>query len=152
MDYHQYSNLLGKNYITGFQDCYSVVRDFYSQVFDIHLENYARPDDFQADGFNLIQTVKNNPEFLSRPLNRNLLVEGDVLIFRVASDVENHFGVYVGNGLFIHHLIKTKSKEDNLDAKWMRRVTSVLRHSEAPQMTETQNLINIIAPMYRRGV
>lgn len=151
MDYHLYSGLLNRIYIAGFQDCYTVVRDFYSQNYEITLPNYARPDNFQDEDFNLIGMLKNNPDFLSKPANRNLLVAGDVLTFRVASNVENHFGVYVGNGLFIHHLINTRSKEDSLDNKWMRRVISVLRHKEAPEKAQSEELFNLIAPMFRNG-
>lgn len=152
MDYHAYSALLNKPYISGFQDCYTLTRGFYLLNYGISLPDYARPEDFQSSDFNLISRLKVNPDFISKPVSKNDLVEGDVLIFRVASDVENHFGVYVGNGLFIHHLLNTKSKEEGLDHRWFRRVISVLRHVDCPVNEQRSDLQAFLSPALRKGV
>jgi cell wall-associated NlpC family hydrolase len=129
-------DLCGKQYIAGDQDCYSVVRDYYSGAFGITLPNYARPLAFDRGGINLIGMLKADPDYLIVPAARLELRKGDVLTFMVASDFENHFGVYLGNNMFIHHLYNKNSEESNLDNRWYTRLVSVLRHVDVPFIPE----------------
>lgn len=149
MQYHLYSHLLEKKYISGFQDCYELVRGFYDSNYGISLPNYARPEGFQNYDFNIIGRLKSHPDFISKPLNKNTLEEGDVLVFRVASNIENHFGVYVGNSLFIHHLLNSRSREENLDQRWFRRVVSVLSHKDRPVTETKQSIQPFLSPIFR---
>lgn len=41
----KYQRLLGRPFEHGSRDCYGLVRDFYLDVFDIELTNYAHPDE-----------------------------------------------------------------------------------------------------------
>jgi cell wall-associated NlpC family hydrolase len=55
---------------------------------------------------------------------------GDGLIFSLVHGKANHTGVYVGNGMFIHHVYKRFSSEEALVDKWKSRLLSIVRHPE----------------------
>lgn len=151
--YHKYSSLLGRKYELGFTDCYSLVRGFYQAMYGIHLPNYARPEGYALNPeLSIFSRILANPDFVSdSPKGQDRLREGDVLIFRVASDQMNHLGVYVGNGLFIHHLHNGVSREDNLDQKWYRRILLVARHVDVKPQVAKKGLDAFLSPYFRQG-
>jgi cell wall-associated NlpC family hydrolase len=151
MNYHQYAALLNKPYIEGFQDCYSLVRDFHDLIYGITLPDYARPAGYSSPEFNLLTRLSSDPEWQHKAVIRSKLLVGDVISFRVAGDTVNHLGVYVGNNLFIHHLFNSKSKEDNLDQRWFRRIDKISRHVDALQVSSVLDMSNLIAPSFLLG-
>lgn len=151
MLYAKYSPYLGKAYDLGFSDCYSLVRDFYISVYSIFLPNYARPEGYAYNNeLSVFARILSNPDFVSKPVAREYLEVGDVLVFRVASDQANHLGIYVGNNLFIHHLHGGLSKEDNLDHKHFRRIMTVIRHKDAENAKVKSNFSQFLSPMFQQ--
>lgn len=125
MNYSKYSHLLDKNYSQGNTDCFSILMEFYNDIFGIEIPNYARPDGYFLPHIDLIPKIAADLGLKTRALSRIDLRDGDILTFRVASEYTNHVGIYVGNNSFIHHITATKSREDNLDQRWFRRLTGV---------------------------
>ncbi len=94
--------LLGRPFIFGIYDCLALLRDWYLQEKEIHLEDFPREmadidnhvdmymPNVKAWGFELTDTDDPQP--------------GDVLLWRAKSPVVNHAAVYLGDGLMIHHL------------------------------------------------
>lgn len=136
---NEYLHLLGVPYLEGKDDCYGLVRAYFKHNYQVVLPNYARPLAFDHGGIDLIGTLKNNEDCEIVPMAKAFFKTGDVLIFSVRSDRDNHFGIYVGNNMFIHHLINRRSEESNIDSVWFNRLTTVLRHKEAKQ-TETKSV------------
>lgn len=125
MKHNTYAHLLGKNYEEITNDCLTLVSDFYNDIFGVKFPEYARPEDFFDPRLNMIQKVALDLGLSSRNLSRLFLQDGDILVFRCASDVANHVGVYVGNDLFIHQMVDSKGREDPLDERWFRRLTNI---------------------------
>lgn len=148
--YPQYSPLLNRRYDLGFVDCFSLVRDFHLQQYEILLPNYARPSGYAENG--LFEQILSSEEFIKKPAARENIKEGSVLAFRVASDRVNHLGIYVGNNLFIHHLHGGLSREDNLDQKWFRRLVYVVRHQDAPLPLQTKTVSDFLSPYFKQGI
>lgn len=126
-----YSQLLGRPYVDGFQDCYGLVRAFYDLAYGIKLRNYARPYGFDHAGLNLIQDFLGREGFQACHDAAPQL--GDGLVFGILSSKMNHVGVYVGNGMFIHHVAQQTSRQEALDERWKRRLLARVRH---PDVTE----------------
>lgn len=94
--------LLGRPFIFGIYDCLSLLRDWFFEEKGIDLEDFPREmadiendvdmymPNVKAWGFELIDTDNLEP--------------GDVLLWRAKSPVVNHAGIYLGDGLMIHHL------------------------------------------------
>lgn len=93
----------------GVTDCFDGIRDYYKQKKGIILPNFARDWEwwndgqdlyskgFEKAGFKLIET----PEI--RDIAR-LIEPDDVFILSMRSNVPNHGGIYLGDGLIYHHL------------------------------------------------
>lgn len=139
MQYSKYSHLLDKNYVSGVQDCLELVLDFYKDIFDIEYPRYARPLNFFLPELNLPPKIVEDMQLKSRSLSRAELKDGDILAFRCGSDYTNHFGVYVGNNLFIHHLNNNKSREESLDQRWFRRLTHIYYTEDVQTLLPQKN-------------
>lgn len=121
-----YQNLLGRPFEHGIQDCYTLARDFYRQNFDLHLADYARPnqwwenglnlymDNFRAEGFELVDDLR--PRI------------GDAFLLAIHSEVPNHAAIYVGDGEIIHHLYGRLSRKELYRGAWSSMECARLRH------------------------
>lgn len=129
-----YSNLLNTPYKVGKDDCYSLARKYYGQIYDLVLTNYARPTSFWESGLDLISKRFSQEGFESVDVSLSRLEVGDGLIVAIAgSFIANHIAVYVGNNYILHHLWMQKSCEENLSDRWKSRILTVVRH---PTVTE----------------
>lgn len=96
--------LLGRSYIHGINDCYSIIRDWYRSK-GITIKDYPRSylwwqsgqdlysDNFADCGFEEIY-----------PGSIHDLMPGDVLMTTAGGSVIAHAYIYVGDGLVYHHL------------------------------------------------
>lgn len=141
--------LLGRAYIHGVQDCYSLVRDFYSREysreFGIELPDFDRSDawwedpnhaplyeqNFEKAGFVVVD--KNQPQY------------GDVLLCRVGRTHHvNHALIWlgdngalksettppvIGNTLILHHPYGRQSVREIYGKGWADRTVLVVRYT-----------------------
>jgi cell wall-associated NlpC family hydrolase len=130
MIYDQYKHLLGRRYTSGEHDCYGLALAFFRDLYGLELEDLARPEGWWNEpGFDLINEMIHVDGWQMKPLNPRNLREGDGLIFSLLhSGTANHIGIYVGNGLFIHHVLGRLSAEEALLPKWTSRMLMVLEH------------------------
>lgn len=98
--------LLGRTFRYGVQDCWSLIKDFYILTRGLDLLDPPREwewwdrasckgdgmylENFRKAGFDKIPSLD--------------LEVGDVLLIKAGAHVPNHAGVYIGNGLMLHHL------------------------------------------------
>lgn len=138
------SSLLGRQYYHGLQDCYSIVRDYYSRELNIDLNDYERIDrwweskdseslyinNFKAEGFLEVH---------------DKIRQHDVILFTLGRTAHvNHAGVYlgsntltseeteqvIGDNLFIHHPYNKESVREIYGNYWNDRTTFILRHKD----------------------
>ena len=128
-----YDNLIGLPYIDGRQDCFSSVRNYYQNVWGVHLPNFARPDRFWDDPhLNLYGMYASHgfQQIFDRPYNL-----GDAVLMPLLAPQVSHAGVLVADNQLLHHLPNQLSSIDAFRPKWASRVTIHLRH---PKITEAQ--------------
>lgn len=137
-----YLNLVGLPYIDGRQDCYSVCRRYYADVWGIELPNFARPNRFWDDP---------NMDLYSRyadqgfaPVFDGVYKTGDAVLMPLLSRINSHAGVVVDDNKLLHHLPNQLSSVDPLRPKWSNRVTVHLRHPKITEALEaTQEVVHI---------
>jgi cell wall-associated NlpC family hydrolase len=97
-------NYLGRTYLSGVRDCWTLVRDWYSIERGKVLENLPRDSDWHKSG----DTQLMSPEIIARNglviVDKSALKIGDILVMRLGSKVPNHVALYIGNNLIMHHL------------------------------------------------
>ncbi|TVT78619.1 C40 family peptidase [Acinetobacter colistiniresistens] len=136
--------LIGRNYHHGWQDCYSLVRDFYQREQGIQLPDFERLDlwweskdhaslyldNFEKAGFSEVSELQ----------------YGDVLICRVGrTEHPNHAVIWlgdrgqlkseqseacIGSALILHHPYGRKSVREIFGQQWQERVVKIVRHRD----------------------
>lgn len=119
--------LLGRPYVHGVHDCYSIVRDWYKREMGIELDDIEREnwwwekqgvnlyvDNFEPQGF--VQMIGQSP------------ARGDAFLIQVGSSKPNHAAVYLGDGTIIHHVAGRLSCIEPWDGVYSQFCTHHLRH------------------------
>ena len=119
--------LVGRQWSHGVLDCYSLVRDYFRQVRGVELPDFTRHDEWWKRGENLY--LENFAAAGFRAIDAASAVEGDCFLMQVASSVPNHAGVYLGEGLILHHVQGRLSSRDVYGGYWQKITTQVLRHA-----------------------
>ncbi|MFA9487148.1 MULTISPECIES: C40 family peptidase [unclassified Moraxella] len=138
--------LLGREYVHGYQDCYSLVRDYYKRELSIELPDFARTDDWWENP-NHEPLYENNFtkagfDVIDDPAQ---LQKHDVILCRVGRTHHiNHALVFIGNGklqsestpdcvgdcLVLHHPHSALSKREIYGESWQKRTAMVVRHRQ----------------------
>lgn len=115
-----------RQFVHGVMDCYALVKDYYKRDLGIELPEYDRDDKWWDRGQNLYLD-----NFAAAGCVRvDDLQVGDIILMQVKSKVPNHAGVYLGDGLILHHVYNRLSSRDIYDGYWQEVTVMYLRHKE----------------------
>lgn len=124
--------LIGRGFRHYVTDCYALIRDFYMTVHAIELPEFPREwewwktekmlylDGFQEAGFHEISKAD--------------ILPGDVFFATVHAKSPNHAGIYLGNGLILHHSAARQpydpSRLSTVEpaGNWTNLLSKVIRH------------------------
>lgn len=139
-------DLQTRHFRHGVTDCYALIRDFYLIEMATELPEYPRDWDwwhqeqslylegFASAGFRPVELrVRGSEEFmgLAEPPQR-----GDMWFAQIRSDVPNHAGVYLGDGLGLHHpsghaaVDTTRLPKTEPIHRWSSHITHWFRHKD----------------------
>lgn len=155
----KYKHLLGKKYILGEQDCYSICADFFRDNFNIHLTDYARPDDFwsqpdinvyvdnyKKEGFTLVRDNDIRPfdvYLISIPDPRNL-----------SNSVVNHAAINLWDNFILHHRLDKVSCVEKYKPSLRNFTTHIVRHKNINDMRKKEfeklDLFEILSEQKKR--
>lgn len=121
--------LIGRQFAHRVLDCYTLVQDFYSRELGISLNEYEREDAWWAKGQDLYSMDRLQAEGF-RPVSGELQ-RGDMILMQIRSTVPNHAGVYLGDGLMLHHMDGRLSERVPYGGMWAERTRYIVRHREA---------------------
>lgn len=124
-------DLIGKQFHAGINDCYSIIRKYYFQKYNIKLLDFARSEVWWENGENMYEDNFKKAGFFK--IEKEDLKDGDLMLCKLKSKVINHAGIYLdngedGRGLILHHLPKRLSRRESA-YNWLNRSTLFLRHS-----------------------
>jgi cell wall-associated NlpC family hydrolase len=148
----QYDNLVGVPFQHGINDCYSLIRQFYIQNFDIVLPNYARPNGWWREGMDMYMERYHKNGFQVLDIHPSLYQIGDVFLMSIMSPVTNHGGVLVEKGRLLHHFTNRLSTVEPYKGIWRNCTTAVMRHKDvvAPQKTQVVSITDVLPNIKRK--
>jgi proteasome lid subunit RPN8/RPN11 len=120
--------LVGRTFAHGVLDCYTLVRDWYALERHVELSDFARADAWWADGGDLYMQHYAEAGFVPVVGGVADIQTGDVIVMQVRAPVANHAGVYIGDGLMLHHLYNRLSSRDVYGGYWQECTRVLLRH------------------------
>ena len=113
--------LIGRQWVWGVTDCWSLVRDYYIEQHNIQLLDYQRPttpQDFLDNP--LFEQYAQRTGF--RELNKDeKLQKGDVLLMSILHPTLNHVAIFLGDDI-LHHLADRLSTREPYN-EWLLKCT-----------------------------
>tara|TARA_R100000278_G_scaffold40350_2_gene35570 strand:- start:131 stop:832 length:702 start_codon:yes stop_codon:yes gene_type:complete len=113
--------LIGRQWVWGVTDCWSLVRDYYKEQHNIQLLDYQRPttpQDFLDNP--LFEQYAERTGF--RELNKDeKLQKGDVLLMSILHPTLNHVAIFLGDEI-LHHLADRLSTREPYN-EWFLKCT-----------------------------
>ena len=113
--------LIGRQWVWGVTDCWSLVRDYYKEQLNIQLLDYQRPttpQDFLDNP--LFEQYAERTGF--RELNKDeKLQKGDVLLMSILHPTLNHVAIFLGDEI-LHHLADRLSTREPYN-EWLLKCT-----------------------------
>jgi cell wall-associated NlpC family hydrolase len=120
--------LLGRKFSHGVLDCYALIRDYYKMERGIDLPNYHRQDNWWEKGQNLYLDNFRDAGFV--PVDPSTIAVGDIILMQIRSKVPNHAGVYIGDGIMLHHLVNRLSCRELYDGYFQENTRMILRYAK----------------------
>jgi proteasome lid subunit RPN8/RPN11 len=117
---------VGREFVFGVVDCYSLVRDWYAREWNLKLADFSRRDQFWERGENLY--VDNYASQGFRRIDFTELAYGDLLLMQLGSTLPNHAAIYLGDQQILHHIQGRLSSRDVLGGYYVKNTAMVLRH------------------------
>jgi proteasome lid subunit RPN8/RPN11 len=118
----KYIKYIGKEFNIGITDCFSLVRDFYKNEYNINIFNYLRTDNWFKDNPKIIEESYGKEGFLNID-NKSELKNGDVIGFK-----SKHFGIYLENDLLLHHKRGRLSNVEPFTKEYKDLISNIYRH------------------------
>ncbi len=120
--------LIGRPYVYGVFDCYSVVRDWYKTQRGIELLDFERVPLWWERGGNWFLENFEKTGFYEVPIED--LKEGDLIFMQCSSPAVNHCAVYLGENKILQHCINRLSSRDVYGGYWRQNTRKVVRFKE----------------------
>jgi proteasome lid subunit RPN8/RPN11 len=125
--------LIGRKFVFGVHDCYSIIRDWYMMELGIQLPDFEREDNFWEPGPNQKNLYLDNFEkagFYRLPSGTEPQ-RGDVFLMQIRTPIPAHGAVYIGDDMIIHHLQSKNSlsRRDVYGGTWAYLTTHHLRYA-----------------------
>jgi proteasome lid subunit RPN8/RPN11 len=123
--------LLDREFAYGKLDCYALVRDYYSRELGIELPDFDRDvDHWWKDPSNTFDPFEQHwQEAGFVEVHRANIKVGDIILMQVFSTNQriNHCGVYIGDGVFMHHMEGKLSKRERYGGYWFEVTRKIVR-------------------------
>lgn len=121
--------LEGQEFCWGSADCYSLIRNYFRQNFQIYMNDYDRDETFESTPENIIMQnfAKENFHMAN---TTSILHKHDVLVFRSSRAYPQHFAIFMGNSKMLHHPLNALSRMESFNSTWQKRLECVFRYNK----------------------
>lgn len=121
---------VGRPYVFGSFDCWTLCKDFYKREFGIQLKDYPRIENFWTkDESNYFITKTDECDLID--VTGQPIQYGDIVFIQTdSSGNPSHSAIYVGDEQILHHCIGRLSKHDMYvhGSYWLKHTVKQVRH------------------------
>lgn len=117
--------LIGREFSHGVNDCYSLIIDFYREEYGINLLDFERREEWWNKGDDLYMENFRKAGF---EITNDAPKRGDVILMQIQSKVVNHAGIYMGDNIMMHHLIKRLSCREVFGGWYLKNTRAIIRY------------------------
>ncbi|WP_025119669.1 MULTISPECIES: C40 family peptidase [unclassified Serratia (in: enterobacteria)] len=120
--------LVGRSWLLGHADCWSLIRDYYRQEHGIALNDYSVEHEWWIDG----KTRLYDDHWYDEGFRefQGPMRAGDMIMMQVSAPVTNHAGIYLGDDMMLHHLFGQLSQRYPYSGYFQERTVRVVRRKE----------------------
>jgi proteasome lid subunit RPN8/RPN11 len=122
--------LIGREFIWGKNDCYSLIRDWFKLERNVTLPNFPRAWKFWEHRIALYDDNFAKAGFVE--IKPDEVQVGDCCFMRLHGQFAGHAAVITGPDQILHHTVHRLSGYDSLH-RWMRNITRFVRYEGAKQ-------------------
>lgn len=123
-------NLYQRQFIRGYYDCYSLIRDYYWNNFKFLLDDFDRDNDFE-DGKTSIMQDNFALQGFYIPENQIDLKEHDLILYKsIQNPYPQHLEVFIGDSKVAQHLLNRLSGKDYIREGLLKKRTKILRFKD----------------------
>jgi len=120
--------LIGRSFIWGVHDCWSLICDFYKQNLNINLKKWPRPKTIKSFAenpyFEKVLTGSGFKEVDSEDIKKN-----DVLLMDSGNNKLAHVALFIGDQTILHHCLGKLSCRELYDLKYIQITKKVFRYA-----------------------
>lgn len=149
----KYDHLLGIEFNMADRNCYTLLRDFYRDNFDIILNDYPCPTNWFSSGLDLYNVLASTEGFDLINSHPRDWRPGDVIIMAIQSSTGSHAAILLDNNHILHHLVGQRSCVTAYGGMFRNTTVGVYRHRDVPDTTKTiinQDLRDLLPDNIRR--
>lgn len=119
--------LFGRPFIHGLFDCYTFLKDYYKEMYNIELPTKSYEDEWwnHSKNYYLDSVEEANFNIVKAPLQI-----GDVLGMKINSPVINHTAIYIGDSKIAHHMSPGISCEEVYRPAYLKWTAGYFRHRD----------------------
>ena len=120
--------LVGRNYCYGTFDCYTLLRDYYKQEYNIDLGEWERDEDPWMNEKGYFERKASEIGF--KKIN-STPKKGDIFLIQMGQSGADHVAIYVGDDKILHHINSRLSNTDIYGGSyWQMHTLSHWRHKD----------------------
>jgi len=149
----KYKHLEGLDFDIEKQNCYSILRQFYWDNFQIELTDYACPNNWWKHDLDLYAKLAGEEGFELVNSHPRDYRPGDVIICAIQASTGNHCMVVLDNGQVLHHLVGQRSCVTAYGGLFRNTTVAVYRHRDVGLLQPAEELIDfkdVLPPHVRR--
>ena len=120
-----YLPLIGREFVYGTQDCYSLLRDYYA-LHGIDFPDFERPENLESTDSIFLRYAKTLGFALIDFDDRE---EGDVLIMRLGTRTPMHAAIYLAGDRILHQRMDSISAVEPFGRYYRQSVAAVYRYA-----------------------
>ena len=122
-------SLIGRKFIWGKYDCWSIVTDWYEQNLQIkipYLKRTKKIKDFSDNPY--FEKALKDRNFIKQNTNNNLKV-GDILLFQTITGNLDHVALYIGDMMILNHNLRSLSCREPFNLAYQQQLRGVYRYA-----------------------